>query len=157
MFWTSIVPRSPLTNLALMRFRTFFDETGFIDDSDGMVARMLLGNYFLEFVSHGFVISLLMGEEPLHRSGGNFCLEGDGFTVFPWQVGGETVGVQAEIVPCIFVGSTRFKTPEEAFLVRSYCADIRQVHCYALREHKLRKTIILPLLQKKGNSKIIAL
>jgi hypothetical protein len=86
-------------------FDSFFDETGFVDDADGMFASMFFGNDFLNLVPHLLVIPLLFGEEPLNGSDGNVCLEGDGFAIFPGQVGGETVGVKAEIVPGVFSGT----------------------------------------------------
>jgi len=58
------------------------DDTGFVDDADGMFSGVCIGDDFLKFVSHFFVIPVLVCEEPLDGPGGHFGLESDGFAVF---------------------------------------------------------------------------
>jgi hypothetical protein len=69
------------------RFGAFLDETGFVDDADGVFSGLFFGDDFLEFVSHLFVIPFLLGEKPLDGSWRYFSLEGDGFTLFTGEGG----------------------------------------------------------------------
>ena len=65
------------------RLVSFFNETGFVDDVNGVFSGMFLGNDFLQFVPHPLVIPSLLGEKPLHRHSG---LQRDRFGVFPGQL-----------------------------------------------------------------------
>jgi len=99
------------------RFDSFLDEGCFVDDTDGVRCSMFVGNVFfgddfLEFVSHFLVIPILFCEKPLYGSDGYVGLEGDGFAVFAWEIGEESVGIDLEIVSGILVGKAGFEAAE---------------------------------------------
>ena len=116
------------------RFVSFLDEGCFVDDTDGVFAGVFFGDDFLEFVSHFMVIPFLFCEKPLYGSDGHVGLEGDGFAVFAWEVGEESVGVDSEIVPGILVGKAGLESLEEAFQVGANVGGNSRVHSSIVRE-----------------------
>ena len=94
-------------------FGAFLDETGLVDDADGMFTGMFFGNDFVKFVSHLLVIPLLLGEEPLDGSRWDFGLEGDGFAIFAGEGRNESSEIESEIVSGILVGEAGFEASEQ--------------------------------------------
>jgi hypothetical protein len=148
---------STILPLNAWSFRTFFNETCLVDDSDGMFSGMIFSNDFLDFVSHSLVVPFLLGKEPLNGSDGFSGLESDGFTIFPWQVGEESGGINSEIIPGILVGHTGFESSEQSRQIGSNIGDFRQIHFGVLRVVKLHIGRILQHFYRSDQGQFIAL
>lgn len=138
-------------------FRTFFDKAGLVNDADGVLAGMFFGDDFLQLVPHSFVIPSLFGEEPLDGSDGLARLQGDGFGIFPGQIGHQALEVNAKIISGACVLDAGFESSEKATQIGSKSANIHRIHYGVLREDKLHERRILQQFQHSGQYQFIAL
>jgi hypothetical protein len=99
----------------------------------------------------------LFGKEPLDGSDGNLGLEGNGFTVFSWEVGNQPGRVNTEIVSSILVWNAGFESSEQSCQIGSDFSGIGSVHSSVLREGKLHNGRILQYFYHSEQYQSIAL
>ena len=120
-----ILPLNPGSLLPLL------DETGFINDADGMGAGMFLGNDLLQAVASQIFLSTMLAEKLLERPHRNTGRQGDARHALAGQVRELAVDIDRKMRPRVFASKAVVETFQKTGKHRSQSANLLGIHAWA--------------------------